>query len=155
MGAVGHFGRESPNCYINNKGLVREMFSELLQKKERMETTKCQGLMGRHVIAVVAPPNKMYTLELWESMRVLDDDELSDVAEMLALGAWREVGRALQFEAPQLDTYENEVKGGTKKVANKMLYRWVQWRDQQATVGRLARVLFEEKAYSALDQLSP
>ena len=45
QGAVGHFGRESPNCYINNKGLVREMFSELLQKKERMETTKCQVLL--------------------------------------------------------------------------------------------------------------
>jgi len=35
------------------------------------------------------------------------------------------------------------------------LFRWLQWKDQKATVGRLTKVLFNHREYEALSCLQP
>merc|ERR1712223_1983043 len=125
--------------------------TDSMSEEKPKPTKKCMELV-RHKITVEAPPQKERITQLWSSMRLVSDNELSSVAESLQ-GTWRQVGKALNFKVPQLDRYEEENSG--KTAADRMLFRWVQWRDQRATIGRLARVLFEEKAFLALDQLSP
>lgn len=37
----------------------------------------------------------------------------------------------------------------------RMLFRWIQWKDQKATVGKLTKVLFNHGEYDAIRCLKP
>ena len=62
---------------------------------------------------------------------------------------WKEVGKKLNFNLAQLDQFEADTKTMVDAI-QRMLYRWIQWKDTKATVQKLTIALFEHKEYNAI-----
>ena len=65
-------------------------------------------------------------------------DELLRLSKNIGSG-WKNVGNGLKFNWAQLDQFEADTKSVSEAV-QRMLFRWLQWKDQKATVGRLTKV---------------
>ena len=79
-------------------------------------------------------------------------DELLRVSKNVS--EWRAVGNGLKFNWSQLEQFEADTAGESEAV-HRMLFRWLQWKDRKATVGRLVKVLFIHKQFAAIAVLSP
>ncbi len=84
------------------------------------------------------------------SRRVLQHDELLRVSKNVA--KWREVGNALKYNFKQLDAFESEEKSDS---VYKMLQDWLAWKEDKATVGRLAKALHLNQELEAINSLTP
>jgi len=98
-------------------------------------------------------PSKEYMRPLWYSNRVIAGDELLRLSKNIG-SSWKSVGNGLKFNWSQLDQFESDTKCLSDAV-HRMLFRWLQWKDQKATVGRLTKVLFNHKEYDAIRCLTP
>eukprot|EP00092_Neocalanus_flemingeri_P018293 GFUD01019799.1.p1 GENE.GFUD01019799.1~~GFUD01019799.1.p1 ORF type:complete len:267 (+),score=61.45 GFUD01019799.1:419-1219(+) len=98
-------------------------------------------------------PTKEYMRPLWYSNRVMEGDELLRLSKNIGSN-WKSVGNGLKFNWSQLDQFEKDTKCLSDAV-HRMLFRWLQWKDQKATVGRLTKVLFNHKEYDAIRCLAP
>jgi len=98
-------------------------------------------------------PSKEYMRPLWYSTRVMERDELLRLSKNIGSN-WKSVGNGLKFNWAQLDQFEKDTKCLSDAV-HRMLFRWLQWKDQKATVGRLTKVLFNHKEFDAIRCLSP
>jgi len=98
-------------------------------------------------------PSKEFMRPLWYSNRVIASDELLRLSKNIG-SSWKSVGNGLKFNWAQLDQFESDTKCLSDAV-HRMLFRWLQWKDQKATVGRLTKVLFNHKEYDAIRCLSP
>jgi len=98
-------------------------------------------------------PPKEFLRSLYYSSRVIAEDELLRLSKNIGSN-WKSVGNGLKFNWAQLDQFENDTNCLSDAV-HRMLYRWLQWKDQKATIGRLTKVLFNHKEYEAIRCLSP
>jgi len=98
-------------------------------------------------------PSKEEMRPLWYSTRVMEGDELLRLSKNIG-SDWKSVGNGLKFNWAQLDQFEKDTKCLSDAV-HRMLFRWLQWKDQKATVGRLTKVLFNHKEYDAIRCLTP
>lgn len=98
-------------------------------------------------------PSKEFMRPLWYSNRVIASDELLRLSKNIG-SSWKSVGNGLKFNWAQLDQFESDTKCLSDAV-HRMLFRWLQWKDQKATVGRLTKVLFNHKEYDAIRCLTP
>lgn len=99
------------------------------------------------------PPSKEFMRPLWYSSRVIQGDELMRLSKNIG-AEWKSVGNGLKFNWSQLDQFESDTRSHSEAV-HRMLYRWLQWKDQKATVGRLTKVLFNHKEYEAIHCITP
>ena len=90
---------------------------------------------------------------LWYSTRVIEQEELPRLSQNIGAN-WKAVGNGLKFNWAQLDQFEADTKSMCDAV-QRMLFRWLQWKDQKATVGRLTKVLFNHKEFDAIRCLNP
>ena len=98
------------------------------------------------------PPKEELRI-LYYSKRMLELDELPRLSQNIGAN-WKAVGNGLKFNWAQLDQFEADTKSVSEAV-QRMLFRWLQWKDQKATVGRLTKVLFNHKEYDAIRCLNP
>ena len=90
---------------------------------------------------------------LWYSKRVIEQEELPRLSKNIGAN-WKAVGNGLKFNWAQLDQFEADTKTMGEAV-QRMLFRWLQWKDQKATVGRLTKVLFNHKEFDAIRCIKP
>ena len=98
------------------------------------------------------PPREEMRI-LWYSARVIEQEELPRLSQNIGAN-WKAVGNGLKFNWAQLDQFEADTKSVSEAV-QRMLFRWLQWKDQKATVGRLTKVLFIHKEFDAIRCLNP
>ena len=84
---------------------------------------------------------------------MIQDDEISVLADNIG-AKWKAVGLELGFKAAQLDQYEADTRTMFAAV-RRMLFRWAEWRDQEATVRHLTKALFKNGEYEAIRCLEP
>ena len=67
--------------------------------------------------------------------------------------AWREVGASLKFNRDDLD----RIGGGDESDAasERLLFRWLEWRCEEATIRRLSMALLKADQLSAIAAISP
>ena len=87
------------------------------------------------------------------SERVIEQEELSMIARNMGSN-WKAVGKGLEFQWAQLDQFETDTKSMVDAI-QRMLFRWVQWKDQKATVGKLTKVLFNQEESEAIRVMKP
>jgi len=98
-------------------------------------------------------PPKESVRPLWYSTRVMQADELLRLSKNIGAG-WKNVGNGLKFNWAQMEQFEADTRSQGEAI-HRMLFRWLQWKDQKATVGRLTKVLFNHREYEALSCLQP
>lgn len=98
-------------------------------------------------------PPKESVRPLWYSTRVMQADELLRLSKNIGAG-WKNVGNGLKFNWAQLEQFEADTRSQGEAI-HRMLFRWLQWKDQKATVGRLTKVLFNHREYEAISCLQP
>ena len=99
----------------------------------------------------VPPKEELRTL--YYSKRIIELEELPRLSQNIGAN-WKVVGNGLKFNWAQLDQFEADTKCASEAV-QRMLFRWLQWKDQKATVGRLTKVLFNAKEFDAIRCLNP
>jgi len=98
-------------------------------------------------------PPKESVRPLWYSTRVMQADELLRLSKNIGAG-WKNVGNGLKFNWAQMEQFEADTRSQGEAI-HRMLFRWLQWKDQKATVGRLTKVLFNHREYEAISCLQP
>ena len=93
-------------------------------------------------------PPKEEVRPLWSSKRVIVQEELPVIARNMGAN-WKEVGEKLGFNFAQLDHYEADTKTMVDAI-QRMLFRWIQWKDTKATVQKLTAALFEHGEHNAV-----
>lgn len=88
-----------------------------------------------------------------KSKRPLEDEELGGVARHIG-SKWKDVGNGLKLNFVLLDAIDDEKDTLIEKVEI-MLNRWMEKYCERASVGRLAKILFQHEHYQALAALSP
>jgi len=93
-------------------------------------------------------PTKDFMRPLWYSTKLVEEADLMRLSKNIGNG-WKALGNGLKFNWAQLEQFEKDTKSVSEAVY-RMLFRWLQWRDQKATVGRLTKVLFNHNEYDAI-----
>jgi len=93
-------------------------------------------------------PSKDFMRPLWYSTKLVEEADLMRLSKNIGSG-WKALGNGLKFNWAQLEQFEKDTKSVSEAVY-RMLFRWLQWRDQKATVGRLTKVLFNHNEYDAI-----
>ncbi|XP_023321085.1 uncharacterized protein LOC111695858 isoform X2 [Eurytemora carolleeae] len=117
------------------------------------------GFQGQH--AFLAPgqgqgqpclqapiPSRDLLYPLYKSQRVLSEDDIDQISKQMGKG-WKDVGSRLMFNWSQLEQFEQDTSS-LSQAAFKMLYRWIQWKDERATVGKLTKALFMSEEFDAI-----
>jgi hypothetical protein len=97
-------------------------------------------------------PSRELLYPLYMSQRVLTEDDIDLVAKHIGSG-WKNVGTRLMFNWSQLEQFERDTSS-LSQAAFKMLYRWLQWKDERATVGKLTKALFMSDEFDAIRVLN-
>jgi len=85
---------------------------------------------------------------LSKSQRVLTEEDIDLVSKNMG-NNWEEVGYRLMFNKSQLEQFHMDTTSHVK-ATYRMLYRWVQWKDERATVRKLTKALFMADEYDAI-----
>ena len=91
--------------------------------------------------------------EIKHSKRELTEDDLVLLSGKIGNG-WREVGNGLKLNHTVLDRIENETTDLPSRV-EMMLFRWMNWKAQKATVQKLTKILIQNEEIDALMTLRP
>lgn len=94
------------------------------------------------------PPPLDFLRPLWYSTRVLGERDLLILSKNIGSN-WKAVGNGLKFNWAQLEQFEKDTSSVSDAV-HKMLFRWLQWRDEKATIGKLTKILFNHQEYDAI-----
>lgn len=128
---VVHFG---PTCTFQ----VQNTYTQVTNQAENnTEPTPAKDI-----------PSKEFMRPLWYSTKLVEEADLMRLSKNIGNG-WKAFGNGLKFNWSQLEQFETETKSISEAV-HRMLFRWLQWRDQKATVGRLTKVLFNHNEYDAI-----
>jgi len=111
----------------------------------------CTGLSRGDLRADI--PSKDFMRPLWYSNRLVEEEDLMRLSKNIGT-EWKAVGNGLKFNWAQLEQFEKDTRSVSEAV-HRMLFRWIQWKDSKATVGRLTKVLFNHGEYDAIKCLSP
>ena len=110
---------------------------------------------------LLSPEEKEHIRNCWRSKRSIQDDEVLAISKNIG-NNWKDVGNALKFNFTRIEKWENEAKLGSEEngctisdAVYRMLYFWVQWKDEKATVGRLAKALYNSNELDAFECLKP
>jgi len=106
------------------------------------------GVKNKSVI-----PSKDSMRPLWYSNRLVEEEDLMRLSKNIGKD-WKDVGNGLKFNWAQLEQFEKDTRSVSEAVY-RMLFRWIQWKDSKATVGRLTKVLFNHNQFDAIRCLSP
>jgi len=136
-----------------NGGLVHIGTTYNLQMVAQVSNQQHLSQGGQMVPDGREVPSKEAVRPLWYSNRVMQADELMRLSKNIGVG-WKNVGNGLKFNWAQLEQFEADCRSQSEAV-HRMLFRWVQWKDQKATVGRLTKVLFNHREYEAIQCLQP
>lgn len=98
-------------------------------------------------------PPKEEMRPLWYSKRVVDQEDITQLSKHIGAN-WKNVGNGLKFDWAKLEQFEADTNTMSDAVL-RMLFRWIQWKDQKATVGKLTKVLFNNEEYDAIRCLRP
>jgi len=93
-------------------------------------------------------PEREILYPLLKSSRKIREDDIEIVSKRMGSG-WKEVGNQLKFNWSQLDQIERDT-GSLSAAAHRMLYKWMQHKDERATVGSLSKALFKADEYEAI-----
>lgn len=126
-----------------NLNMVAQVNHQAAQ--ERGDTMEKDDDKGKPSIESVRP--------LWYSTRVMEADEMLRLSKNIS-ASWKAVGNGLKFNWSQIEQFEADTRSQGEAV-HRMLFRWLQWKDQKATVGRLTKVLFNHHEYEAINCLQP
>ena len=109
----------------------------------------------------LSPKEKEHIRTCWISKRVIHDDEVLAISKNIGKH-WKDVGNALKFNFVRIEKWEQEAKQvseddscAVSDAVYRMLYFWVQWKDEKATVGRLAKALYNSDELDAFECLQP
>jgi len=104
---------------------------------------------------------KEHIRNCWKSKRVIHDDEVLAISKNVGKN-WKDVGNALKFNFVKIEKWEQDANlgaedgsGSISDAVYRMLYFWVQWKDEKATVGRLAKALYNSDELDAFECLQP
>jgi hypothetical protein len=89
-----------------------------------------------------------------KSARRLEEDDIPRVSRQIGL-LWKDVGNSLHFTHAQLDQIESDSGGILQDCTEKMLFRWMQWKSERATIKRLSKALYINSEYSAILSMDP
>ena len=91
--------------------------------------------------------------EILSSKRQIDYPDILKLSKNIGHN-WKTVGgrEGLKFSDALLDQFESDTKCHSDAV-RRMLYRWWQWKDEKATVDKLAKALFKAEEFDALKYL--
>merc|ERR1712106_836510 len=141
LGSVYNMNIGQAFTQVNRTNSTTSTEQESKEKKDNPEDLKLK------------PPDKEFLRPLWYSKRVVEGDELLRLSKNIGKN-WKSVGNGLKFNWSKLDQFESDTRSHSDAV-HRMLYRWIQWKDQKATVGKLTKVLFNHKEYEAILSLTP
>ena len=96
---------------------------------------------------------KEHVFECAKSTRVLEEMDLKCVSRRIGKD-WRHVGNGLKINHAQLDQIEEEFKSTQERVYS-MLFQWLSWKDDKATVKKLTKALWNHQEYDAIQVLKP
>ena len=68
---------------------------------------------------------------------------------------WRRVGENLEFTTPWLDQIETDCVGNLGESSERMLFRWMQWKCNKATVKKLSTALYKGGEVDAINFMDP
>jgi hypothetical protein len=88
------------------------------------------------------------------SQRGLGEDDIPRVSRQISSG-WRNVGHSLRFTHAQIEAIESDCGNNPEAGAERMLFRWMLWRCEKATVKRLSKALFINGEYGAISAIVP
>ena len=118
--------------------------------KEKLQANK-EEMFNKNI------PTKEFMRVLVSSHRQVEYADILKLSKNIGSN-WKAVGLIFQdglmFNAAQMEQFEADTKCMSDGV-RRMLYRWLQWKDRKATVGRLALALFQTKEFDAVICLTP
>ena len=136
-----------PTYNINVGQAFTEVNANTVTKTKKYKTTK--------EVLDKAVPTKEFMNNLLSSKRQIDYPDILKLSKNIGKN-WKIVGgrgrEGLKFSDALLDQFESDTKCHSDAV-RRMLYRWWQWKDEKATVDKLARALFNAKEFDALKYL--
>merc|ERR1719273_452289 len=110
---------------------------------------------------LLSEEQKEHIRNCWRSKRSIQDDEVLAISKNIGKN-WKDVGNALKFNFVKIEKWEQEAKQvseddscAVSDAVYRMLYFWVQWKDEKATVGRLAKALYNSDELDAFECLQP
>lgn len=110
---------------------------------------------------LLSDKEKEHIRNCWKSKRVIHDDEVLAISKNVGKN-WKDVGNALKFNFVKIEKWEQDANlgsedgsGSISDAVYRMLYFWVQWKDEKATVGRLAKALYNSDELDAFECLQP
>ena len=110
---------------------------------------------------LLSDKEKEHIRNCWKSKRVIHDDEVLAISKNVGKN-WKDVGNALKFNFVKIEKWEQDANlgsedgsGSISDAVYRMLYFWVQWKDEKATVGSLAKALYKSDEFDAFECLQP
>lgn len=135
------------NGIINLGPRVNFVVGPSYTQVNRMSTSE-EGEPGHSGQYEREPPPLDFLRPLWYSTRVLSERDLLILSKNIGSN-WKAVGNGLKFNWAQLEQFEKDTSSVADAV-HKMLFRWLQWRDEKATIGKLTKILFNHQEYDAI-----
>ena len=144
-----------PTYNINVGQAFTEINAKNVTKTKRYKQTgkdkKTEATLDKNI------PTKESLRTVCSSRRRLEYSDILKLTKTIGPN-WKAVGLkfqdGLKFDSAQMDQFEQDTDSQSDAV-RRMLYRWLQWKDKKATVGKLALALFEATEFEALDCLTP
>lgn len=146
---------EQPRCdnantvnIDNTSGVVHFGPTYTFQVKNNYTQVTNQAEQNTQPTPAKEIPSKDFMRPLWYSTKLVEEADLMRLSKNIGK-EWKALGNGLKFNWAQLEQFEKDTKSVSEAV-HRMLFRWLQWRDQKATVGRLTKVLFNHNEYDAI-----
>ena len=93
--------------------------------------------------SVIEIPPKEKFKPLRNSKRLVGHEDINLVSKLIGAN-WKKIGKDLELDRGKLEQFKADTKTMSDAVL-RMLFKWFQWRDEEATVGKLTKVLFKHK----------
>ena len=152
LGATYNINVEQAITEVNTNNVTRTKNYKYKPtgNKERLPAKK-EEMLNKNI------PTKECMQMLCSSRRQVEYADILKLSQNIGSN-WKAVGLIFQdglmFNAAQMEGFEADTKCLSDGV-RRMLYRWLQWKDTKATVGKLALALFQTKEFDALRCLTP
>lgn len=95
-----------------------------------------------------AQPTTLVLVSRCKCKRRLDEDDLLLVHDKVG-DDWRSLGNSLKLNSQVLDLIEEETPDVNQRV-KMMIFRWMNWKDEKATLARLSKALFLNQKFNAI-----
>ena len=141
-----------------NATIVHNTCSNGASKSPNLQDGGCHNASRKKSLS---DKEKEHIRNCWKSKRVIHDDEVLAISKNVGKN-WKDVGNALKFNFVKIEKWEQDANlnsddgsGSISDAVYRMLYFWVQWKDEKATVGTLAKALYKSDEFDAFECLQP